>query len=146
MTCLYFFNIIGLTVDQFHAFHSELKAKLESTSLFGGEKATSGRPRALNSEAQLLLFLLWMRQYLNERILAWIFGIPCSLINDYLQTTLNICYDHFKDKIQFPDRGVCDQKSRFIGTIQITIVIDGSEQQVEVAHTRLYEQATWVRV
>ncbi len=89
---------MGVTNEQFEDLHHKLKDKLETTSQTLGTKGPSGRKRALSTSSQLLLFLFWMRQYLNERILSWLFGISDSTVNDYIQSTKQVCYNYFTEK------------------------------------------------
>jgi len=126
--------LVGITSDQFETLHCELYPKLESIRLASSSsferKQIQGRPRKLGTKEQLLLFLIWMRQYPTQYFLAFMFGINPSNISNYLATTLSILYEHLKTDICWPSRTNRDQNSTNFKGKQISVVVDGSEQEV----------------
>ena len=64
-------------------------------------------------------------------------------IHNYLHSTLNIVYEAFKDQIVFPSRETRNENSRNFEDTQISVVIDGSEQQCYVSETSMTEKNTY---
>eukprot|EP01118_Nematostelium_gracile_P002386 TRINITY_DN1260_c0_g1_i6.p1 TRINITY_DN1260_c0_g1~~TRINITY_DN1260_c0_g1_i6.p1 ORF type:complete len:388 (+),score=55.65 TRINITY_DN1260_c0_g1_i6:540-1703(+) len=91
-----FEKMCGLSVDQFDHLHNNLELELSRTKL-GGDglkvKMSNGRSRSLSTENQLLLFFIWMRQYVPEYFLGFLFQIAQSRVSDYIHTTLDIYYN-----------------------------------------------------
>jgi len=65
------------------------------------QKQLNGRPRELKPKEQLLLFFLWLRHFMCEYFLGWLFGLHQSRISNYINTTLEIAYEMLKRYIQW---------------------------------------------
>jgi hypothetical protein len=135
--------LVGLTIIQFNDLFASLQETLFSTSLDGEIKETKGRPRSLFSKDQLLLTLLWMRQYCSEKMLSWIFQISSSQIFRYTRNTLHILYISLQHHVHFPSNKQRLHRKIVWRKKWITVIIDGSEQQVVVSEHPLHEKSCY---
>jgi hypothetical protein len=103
-------------------------------------KTKKGRKRNLSSTLQLMLVLLWMRQYPTECLLAFIFEISQSSLTHYIHTALQILNNHMKAWIRFPSRLKRDKNSVWWRGIRISAIIDGAEQAILKPGQKLLEQ------
>ncbi|MFN3692273.1 MAG: transposase family protein [Fervidobacterium sp.] len=140
----FFHDLIGLSLADFYNLHSKIELNINNKTLNLEEKSSyRGRKRSLDSVGQLLLFLMWFRQYLSVRILSWIFNISEATVQIYLDATLDMLYNMFKSTIKLPNKTERLKNSRIFGKFPITIVIDGSEQQVKLCSKTAIEKATY---
>lgn len=74
-----------------------------STHTHVSKSTKGGRTRALTSRQHLLITLVWLRIYLIERVLAWLFGISQSRAHTYIRTGLDALYEFFNAYIDIPE-------------------------------------------
>lgn len=91
----------------------------------------------------LLITLLYMRQYISIKFLSWIFGIDGSTISRNMQATMSVLSSWANDMIVFPPEQTRLKNSVFFKNAQISIIVDGTEQQVAVPESKLIEQAVY---
>jgi len=135
LTVNYCLKLLGITLSQFDELYHEVEEDLESAVL--GSKSSEKRPknqpgrsRQLSTRSQLLLFMLWIRQYPVEHMLGWLFGCSQSQISKYNATSLEVMYQYAKKHVIIPP-----ELERHTAGVQfegclVTIIIDGSEQQI----------------
>jgi hypothetical protein len=58
----------------------------------------------LNEEAQLIICLIWMRQYISLKLLAWIIGLDVSSVQRYNRASINVLYRYFRKRIYIPSK------------------------------------------
>jgi hypothetical protein len=107
-------------------------------------KEKAGAPRIFSPQMQLQVYFHWMKFYLPEVYLAAQIQCAQSTIHTYLDSTLLEFLAEFQEienpEVNFPHRKIRDQKSIVIvlpdGTkFRISVLVDGSEQQVEIPST-----------
>jgi hypothetical protein len=103
-----------------------------------------GKVREISTRSQILLFLIWIRHYPVERLLAWIFALNKKLVHTYNSGTLFVFYRYYMNKCKFPSREFrVGHSTRLRGALVIILVVDGTEQQVLVSQDKLIEMATY---
>jgi len=137
-----FSSLIGLSIESFNQLHSLIKDELESTVLSSPnkEKTGPGTKRKLSSYDQLLLLLLFLRQYPIESLLAFIFDISQSSVSFYINHSLDILHSHMSKKIIWPSYESRNEKAVCLSGAKVTIIIDGSEQQICTFSNKQLEQ------
>lgn len=84
-----------------------------------------------------------MKHYPTEHFLSFIFEIDQSTVNRILQKILIVFYDDFNKAINFRDRQFrVDNSVRYNGKL-ITLIIDGTEQQVFTPSNKQKEQSLY---
>lgn len=73
-----------------------------------------------------------MRQYCSERLLSWIFGISQSQVYQYTRSTLRVLHQTLINEVIFPHIRFRAKHGVTWRGKWITIVIDGTEQEVLV--------------
>lgn len=125
--------IVGITHEQFEWLLSQIQDQLERTRIGSCNETitnTAGRPRRIDAREQLLMFLVWMRQYPVLNFLAWLTGTSKSMVQKYNHTTLNVLFQYFDPLIHLPSKHIRQKHGSWLRGALITLVIDGTEQQV----------------
>lgn len=136
-----FRSIIGITISDFYILLANVEKKLESTNIETEElKIGTGGSRKFSSRTQLLMFLMYMRQYYTLCTIGWIFGTTQSVCYKYIHAALNVLYQHYTPKIFLPNRHIRRKFARLLRKKLIVVVIDGAEQQVSKPSIKEVEQ------
>jgi hypothetical protein len=102
-----------------------------------------GKVREISTRNQILLFLVWIRHYPVERLLAWIFALNKKLVHTYNSGTLFVFYRYYMNKCKFPSREFRVGHSTRLRGALVTLVVDATEQHVLVSQDKLMEMATY---
>src|SRR6185312_16732747 len=97
-----FRDIVGIESNQFTELHSNCEQKLKSIDLQNLDNQLStaiGRPRALSTQSHLLITLIWLKQYMLECTIAWVFQIPHKQVYQYTRSGLKVLFDYFAPTI-----------------------------------------------
>ncbi|KAG2387549.1 hypothetical protein C9374_001143 [Naegleria lovaniensis] len=90
-----------------------------------------------------MMFLMWIKQYPTEYFLAFIFEIDRSTVHRNLQKVIDVFFTHYNQELSFKnyqfraERGV-----KYNGKL-ITIILDGTEQQVFTPSNKIKEQSLY---
>ena len=98
-----------------------------------------GHPFSLPMRDQLLLSVVWLRQYPTYEVLGFLFGITHSTVSRLLKRTLPVLAKAGKDQMRMPDPGRKHRRS-FSDLLselpELAVVIDTFEQAVRPPQTR----------
>src|SRR5258708_39629905 len=106
-----FLRMTGLHLDEFDELVSDARGLYEV-----GERARLSRPdrqRALGGgdhadlsvRDQILLTVIWLRQYPTQEVLGYFFGISQTTVSHYLSHVLPILEQDGRDRVRMPDPG-----------------------------------------
>lgn len=138
-----FLTLVGLAMGQFQDLLLITSTQIENTTITDqNDKGvqSGGRPRSLSTRSQLMLTLIWLRQYCSESFLSWIFNITQSQVYTYTRATLRILHNSISHEVHFPTFHVRAQHGLKWRGRWITIVIDGAEQEVLVPSNTVQEK------
>jgi hypothetical protein len=122
----YFHSIVGIHQDQFEELLKILQQNDKDTTNF-----------SFTPVQRLLLTMIWLRQYPSTRFLAWIFGVDKSTISRTIASMVELMWTSLQSKLEFPGIKTCVEHGRRLGKYFVTVVVDGSEQQIlESVNTR----------
>jgi len=133
-----FYQIVGLTLPNFEDLKSRTSKLLEEVTLENKHKHVSGRPRKLSAETQLLIALIYMRNYPTQLFMSWILNIAPSSLSIHINFVFNVLYKTFYSEVIIPKREtiiIRNDIALFMDNLankirNITVCIDGSEQQI----------------
>jgi len=88
----------------------------------------------LASRDQILLTIIWLRQYPTQDVLGYFFGISQATVSRYLERVLPILEQDGQDRMRMPDPG--RKRRRQLDELlrdmpEIVVVIDSFEQKVQ---------------
>ncbi len=96
-----FTEVTGFGVSEFALLFNRFGDILARTCLDDPSETKSvlGRPRSLDPRSQLLLFLLWIRQYPVERLLAWMFNLDIKQVYQYNWASWYVLYNYYNKQL-----------------------------------------------
>ena len=132
--------LTGLGVDQFDAVVQDVVPALgraEQCRL--GQRPRqraigAGRPFELAARDQILLTIVWLRQYPIHEVLAYLFGVSDSTVSRVIARVLPLLEQAGRDTMRLPDPG--KKKRRTLDTLlatlpEVVVIIDSFEQRVQ---------------
>jgi hypothetical protein len=124
---------------------SQVENNFKKISIETGKVRTGigGRAKIMTPKIQLLIFLLYMRQYISIRFLSWITGYSISTLYKYNHCTMNGLFMYFEPKIQLDNYVERKKHCRLLSGAIITIVLDGTEQGVYKPKSKLTERSLY---
>src|SRR3990172_263591 len=93
-----------------------------------------GRHSALDERDQLLLTVVWLRQYPTHAVLGYLFGVHPPTVGRYLEHWLPLLEQAGRDTMRMPDPGRKRRRSLdglLAGTPELAVVIDSFEQKIQ---------------
>jgi hypothetical protein len=93
-----------------------------------------GRDASLSEAEQILLTVVWLRQYPVHEVLAYMFGTSSPAVSRYLAHVLPVLEQAGKDTMRMPDPGRKRRRSLDVllkETPELVVVIDSFEQKVQ---------------
>jgi hypothetical protein len=137
MTGLRLNEFADLLDDLLPRFASAEQARLRRTDR---RRATGGGRHAdLVPRDQILLAVLWLRQYPTNEVLGFLFGVSDSTVSRILCRLLPILEASGKDTMRMPDPGRKHRKELDVllaETPQLAVIIDTFEQRVQRSKDR----------
>ena len=140
-----FKSMTGLHVADFDALVAEVLPALR-----GAEQARrSGRPRQravggghpfeLAGRDQILLTVVWLRQYPIQEVLGYLFGVSDSTVSRVIQRVLPLLEQAGRDTMRLPDPG--KKRRRTLDALlaalpEVVVIIDSFEQRVQRPENR----------
>jgi hypothetical protein len=115
-------SIIGVNQIQLWDLYSAISNEVDTIKL--------GRPPVLSTYTELILTLLWLRQNMSYRVLSWIFDVGKSTVAEIISDVIDIIFEKAEDNIFLPPRVIRDAECATLFGKQISLVLDGAEQQV----------------
>lgn len=116
----YFSTIVGINMNQFWDLFKK----------FDWNENESSRNATLMPPTQLLITLIWFRQYISMKFLAWIFEVDSSTICRIIGKIMEKLYTILHFNINIPLLLNRIESGSRIGNFLVTMVIDGTEQQI----------------
>lgn len=135
-----FLRMTGLHLDEFDELNQEVAppykaAELARLSRSDRQRAIGGGDHAdLNERDQILLTVIWLRQYPTQDVLGYFFGISQATVSTYLQRVLPILERSGQDGMRLPDPG--RKRRRSLDALlknlpELMVVIDSFEQKIQ---------------
>jgi DDE superfamily endonuclease/Helix-turn-helix of DDE superfamily endonuclease len=93
-----------------------------------------GRHSALDERDQLLLTVVWLRQYPTHDVLGYLFGVHPPTVGRYLGHLLPLLEQAGRDTMRMPDPGRKRRRSLdglLADTPELAVVIDSFEQKIQ---------------
>lgn len=94
----------------------------------------AGHPFTLDARDQLLLSVVWLRQYPLHEVLAYLFAISDSTVSRYIARMLPLLEASGRDTMRMPDPGKKRRRNLdalLSATPELAVVIDTFEQRVQ---------------
>jgi hypothetical protein len=94
----------------------------------------AGHPFTLDARDQLLLTLVWLRQYSLHEVLAYLFALSDSTVSRYIARMLPLLEASGRDTMRMPDPGKKRRRNLdalLWSTPELAVVIDSFEQRVQ---------------
>lgn len=113
-----FHTLVGLTKDNFYTLLCQLTIKTN---------------HQMSHRSMLWLFLARLRQNLSFRILAWLFSCAASTVMRVFDSVMEAIIVIAKHRVRIPDYKTRYKNGKKIYEDYLTVVIDGSEQQVTIS-------------
>ena len=135
-----FLSMTGLRVREFDALLRDVRplfAEAEHKRLSRPDRQRAigaGHPHELSVGDQLLLTVVWLRQYPTHEVLGYLFGVSDSAVSRTLPRWLPVLEAAGRDTMRLPDPG--KKKRRSLETLladtpQLAVIIDTFEQRVQ---------------
>jgi hypothetical protein len=93
-----------------------------------------GRSAELDGRNQLLLTVVWLRQYPTHEVLGYLFGVSDSTVSRVINRLLPLLEQAGRDTMRLPDPGRKRRRSLnelLTDTPELAVVIDSFEQKVQ---------------
>ena len=135
-----FLKMTGLRLGEFDQLVTELVPEIVEAERKRLERANrqraigGGRHTALDERDQLLLTVVWLRQYPTHEVLGYLFGVHPPTVGRYLEWVLPVLEQTGRDTMRLPDPGRKRRRSldRLLAdTPELAVVIDSFEQKIQ---------------
>jgi hypothetical protein len=135
-----FQKLTGLTLVEFADLIEDIEPRFEAAEyqrlnqrerqrgMGGGQKAS------LASRDQILLTIIWLRQYPEQSLLGYLFGVSQPTVGRYISRVLPVLAAAGQDTMRMPEPGRKQRRSwdRLLLEIpELMVVVDSFEQRVE---------------
>jgi hypothetical protein len=138
----------GLQIEEFDRLAQDLVPTVAATAADAAEQARPGKPKrrravggghpfALSFRAQLLLTVIWLRQYPTSPVLGFLFGISHPTVLRTIARVLPILEQAGRDTMRLPGHGERGRRSHrtlndlLVAIPDLTVIIDSFEQRVQ---------------
>jgi hypothetical protein len=132
MTGLHLNEFADLLDDMLPRFASAEQARLERPSRRRAKGG--GRHADLAPRDQILMALIWLRQYPTNEVLAFLFGVSDSTVSRVVNRLVPLLEASGKDTMRLPDPGRKHRKeldALLKETPELAVIIDTFEQRVQ---------------
>jgi hypothetical protein len=135
-----FLKMTGLRLGEFDQLVSDLMARLVEAERRRLERPKrqraigGGRHSALDERDQLLLTVVWLRQYPTHEVLGYLFGVHPPTVGRYLEWVLPVLEQAGRDTMRMPDPGRKRRRNLdalLADTPELAVVIDSFEQKIQ---------------
>jgi hypothetical protein len=135
-----FLKMTGLHVEEFDQLLKDVQPRFEAAEI---ERLTrrerqrglgGGRESELGQRDQILLTVVWLRQYPTHDVLGYLFGISQPTTGRYIRRVLPLLEQAGKDTMRMPDPGRKRRRSLdelLHDTPELAVVLDSFEQKVQ---------------
>ena len=135
-----FLTMTGLRVAEFEDLLSDVLPALAQYEQQSQQRADrrrapgGGRHAELARTNQILLTVIWLRQYPTNEVLGYLFGVSDSTASRVLARVLPLLEAAGRDTMRMPDPGKKRRKTRddlLAATPELVVIIDSFEQRVQ---------------
>ncbi len=135
-----FVKMTGLRLDEFEGLLSDVLPRFGAAELArlerpGRQRAIGGgRDSELNGRDQVLLTVVWLRQYPTHEVLGYLFGVSDSTVSRVIGRVLPLLEQAGRDTMRLPDPGRKRRRSLdqlLQDTPELAVVVDSFEQRVQ---------------
>jgi hypothetical protein len=135
-----FKSLTGLTLTEFEALRRDIEPLLGAADQQRLERANrqravgGGHPYALNESDQVLLTVVWLRQYPTHEVLGYLFGVSDTTAGRIIRRVLPVLEQAGHDGMRLPDPGrkrrrqLCDLLTE---TPALAVLVDSFEQRIQ---------------
>jgi len=135
-----FLSLTGLRLTEFTALLPDIlpafaAAEVARHARADRQRAPGGGPSfELDGRDQILLTIVWLRQYFTQPVLGWLFGVSDSTVSRVIARVLPLLEAAGRDSMRMPDPG-CRKRRTFDDLVadlpEIFVVIDSFVQEVQ---------------
>lgn len=135
-----FVKMTGLRLDEFEGLLSDVlprfgEAELARLERPGRQRAIGGgRDSELDGRDQVLLTVVWLRQYPTHEVLGYLFGVSDSTVSRVIGRVLPLLEQAGRDTMRLPDPGRKRRRSLdqlLQDTPELAVIVDSFEQRVQ---------------
>jgi len=137
---LVFTKLTGLRLEEFEGLLDDVlprlgEAEIARLSRPGRQRALGGgRSSELDGRDQVLLTVIWLRQYPTHEVLGYLFGVSDSTVSRVIGRVLPLLEQAGRDTMRMPDPGRkrrrgLDELLR--DTPELAVIVDSFEQRVQ---------------
>jgi len=135
-----FLKLTGLRLSEFADLVTDVLPRLtaaEQRRLHRVERRRAqgaGRPADLLPRAQVLLTVVWLRQYPTNEVLGFLFGVSDSTVSRVLARVVPVVEAAGRDTMRLPDPGKKRRQNLdglLAETPELAVIIDTFEQRVQ---------------
>lgn len=92
---------------------------------------------------RVAMLLIKNRHGLSVRFIAWLFDVSPKTVTNVVNDVTEALFKWAKSKVFMPSYSVREEEARFFDSKLIVVVLDGTEQRVQVASIKEIEQASY---
>jgi DDE superfamily endonuclease/Helix-turn-helix of DDE superfamily endonuclease len=140
-----FLKMTGLRINEFEQLLTDMLPQIAEAERARLQRADrrratgAGRHADLSRTNQLLLSIIWLRQYPTNELLGYLFGVSDSTASRILARMLPLLEESGKDTMRMPDPGRKRRKTLetlLKDTPELALIIDTFEQRVQRSKDR----------
>ena len=135
-----FVKMTGLRLDEFEGLLADVLPRFGAAELArlerpGRQRAIGGgRDSELDGRDQVLLTVVWLRQYPTHEVLGYLFGVSDSTVSRVIGRVLPLLEQAGRDTMRLPDPGRKRRRSLdqlLQDTPELAVIVDSFEQRVQ---------------
>ena len=107
--------------------------------LLNGKYSASGY---ISNEDELVMTLFYLRHYLSEQINLFLFDVSSSTFYQIKNRVIRRLAYELKDQITIDDGKRREKSSEYLG-VKVTVLVDGSEQEIYESSSKDVENASF---
>ena len=143
--------LTGLRPEEYTAFERDVRPRLAAAEQARRQRPDrqraigAGHPFALSARDQVLLTVVWLRQYPTHDVLALLFGVTAATVSRTIARVLPVLEVAGQATMRMPDPGRRHRRTLdalLAQTPALAVVIDSFEQRVQRPHDRA-ERDRW---
>jgi hypothetical protein len=135
-----FAKMTGLRLDEFEELLTDVQPRFGEAEMArldrpGRQRALGGgRSSELDGRDQVLLTVIWLRQYPTHEVLGYLFGVSDSTVSRVIARVLPLLEQAGRDTMRMPDPGRKrrrDLDALLHDTPELAVIVDSFEQRVQ---------------
>lgn len=135
-----FKSLTGLTLSEFEGLRYEIEPLLVAADHHRLDRANrqralgGGHPYALNETDQVLLTVVWLRQYPTHEVLGYLYGVSDTTAGRIIRRVLPLLEQAGRDGMRMPDPGRKRRRQLadlLAQTPELAVLVDSFEQRIQ---------------